>query len=279
MLSLYKAAARLPHSTEAAVNALVKDILIAFRLENDYIVCFNSRYYVFSAVETISANLIHLRQRIQAAAERAGRRSEEINLAAISKTVSTELMLAAIQQGVRILGENRVQEARWKWQEIGAELHRCGCEFHLVGHLQSNKAKEAVRLFDLIHSLDSVKLAEELNWRAGEIGKTQRVLIEVNSSGEANKFGAPPEEIAQLVDYTRSLPNVHVEGLMTIGPLSGGMEAARIAFRLLHRLREECGGAVVLPELSMGMSQDFEAAIEEGATLIRVGTTIFGARV
>jgi hypothetical protein len=152
-----------------------------------------------------------------------------------------------------------------------------GCQFHLVGHLQRNKAKIAVQIFDLIHSLDSERLAEELDRRAAEIGKKQRILIEVNTSGEETKFGVQPEKTKQLVEMVLGCPNLKLEGLMTVGPLYGGSVGARQSFQMLRRLRDQIG-ADLLPELSMGMTSDFEEAIEEGATLIRVGTAIFGPR-
>jgi hypothetical protein len=148
-----------------------------------------------------------------------------------------------------------------------------------VGHLQTNKAKEAVRLFDLIHSLDSERLAVELDRHAHEAGKVQRVLIEINTSGELTKFGIEPEEASGLIRTVQGLKHLRLEGLMTIGPLAGGLEAARRAFHRLGDLREAAGGPQHLPVLSMGMSQDFEIAIEEGATMIRVGTAIFGDRI
>ena len=187
-------------------------------------------------------------------------------------------MLEAIRCDVRILGENRVQEARSKWSEIHEEMARNRCEFHLVGHLQRNKAKEAVNLFDSIHSLDSERLAMELDKRSGEIGKRQRVLIEVNTSGDESKYGIEPAETGTLLDAVIKCENLKIEGLMTIGPLYGGIRGARECFQMLRDLRDSLS-ADLLQELSMGMTGDFEAAIEEGATIIRVGTAIFGDRV
>jgi len=226
----------------------------------------------------IVENINTVLSRIAEASRRSGRRPEEIKLVAISKTVGTEQMLEAIGAGIRALGENRVQEARSKWPIIAHQMTSRGCEFHLVGHLQRNKAKEAVRLFDLIHSLDSERLALEINKRAGEISKIQRVLIEVNTSGEASKFGIQPEEAENLINFVETCPNLKLEGLMTVGPLYGGSVGARQSFQTLRKLRDDCGGEERLPDLSMGMTQDFEEAIEEGATMIRVGTAIFGAR-
>jgi len=226
----------------------------------------------------LAENLERVRRRMAEAARQAGRRPDEVFLVAVSKTVDPARILEALRCGVLALGENRVQEARDKWPVLEAEMRRRGAEFHLVGHLQTNKAKDAVRLFDLIQSLDSERLAVELDRRAAEIGKVQRVLIEVNTSGELTKFGVEPGEAALLIETVRSLKALQLEGLMTIGPLGGGPEAARRAFRTLRELREANGGPARLPVLSMGMTQDFEAAIAEGATMIRVGTALFGDR-
>lgn len=226
---------------------------------------------------SIAQNLERVRERIKAAAERCKRSVQEIHLVAISKQVGPDLMLEALALGIKALGENRVQDAREKWPIIEAEMRRRAGEFHMVGHLQTNKAKEAVRLFDLIHSLDSERLARELDQRAGEIGKLQRVLIEVNTSQEVTKFGIEPQEVQALVKLVRSLKNLRLEGLMTIGPLTGGLQAARECFRVLRNMRHDLGGREELPILSMGMTQDFETAIEEGANLIRIGTAIFGS--
>lgn len=226
----------------------------------------------------ISTNIALLRQRISEAAFRAGRGPEQIKLVAVGKTVGTDRIVAAIDAGITLLGENRVQEARSKWPVIHEKLKTVKGEFHLVGHLQRNKAKEAVQLFDLIHSLDSERLALELDRRAREVGKTQRVLIEVNTSGEATKFGVKPEDAKPLIDLALKCRNLKLEGLMTVGPLYGSSIGARQCFEMLRDLQEELGGIRSLPELSMGMTQDFEEAIEEGATMIRIGTAIFGAR-
>ena len=225
----------------------------------------------------VADSLAQVRRRLEEASRRSGRRPDEIQLVAISKTVDVPLMREAIAVGVPALGENRVQEALSKWPQIQDKMLARGCQFHLVGHLQRNKAKIAVQIFDLIHSLDSERLAEELDRRAAEIGKKQRILIEVNTSGEETKFGVQPEKTKQLVEMVLGCPNLKLEGLMTVGPLYGGSVGARQSFQMLRRLRDQIG-ADLLPELSMGMTSDFEEAIEEGATLIRVGTAIFGPR-
>jgi pyridoxal phosphate enzyme (YggS family) len=228
---------------------------------------------------TLEQRLNDLYDRIRSAALRSNRKFDEIQLVAVSKTVEPERMIRAIEAGVKILGENRVQEAKSKWPLIEHIARVRRCEFHLVGHLQTNKAKDAVKLFDLIHSVDSARLAKELDHRAEESGKIQRVLIEVNTSGEATKFGVHPHDLPALAETIKSLRNLRLEGLMTIGPLSGGVEATRASFRLLRTLRDRLSDAEFKLKLSMGMTQDFEIAIEEGADFIRIGTAIFGERI
>ncbi len=226
----------------------------------------------------LSDRLRRVERRIAEAAERCGRDPREIRLVAVSKTFGAEKMLEALEAGVKILGENRVQEARAKFPAVEKTLRAVSGEFHLVGHLQRNKAKDAVRLFDLIHSLDSERIAREVDRRAGENGKIQRVLIEVNTSGEPQKYGISPRETEEMVAIVSALPHLKLEGLMTVGPLYGGLHGARECFRLLRRLRDEAGGVDRLPVLSMGMTADFEIAIEEGSTMVRIGTAIFGER-
>jgi pyridoxal phosphate enzyme (YggS family) len=226
----------------------------------------------------VKENLQEILRRIEEKALECEREAQQIRLVAVSKTMPVDLMLDAIGAGVGALGENRVQEAKAKWPRVQEAMASQGCEFHLVGHLQRNKAKEAVKLFDLIHSLDSERLALELERRAAEAGKVQRVLIEVNTSGDESKFGAAPEATETLLRTTLDCPHLKVEGLMTIGPLYGGLYGARECFQMLRRIRDDLGGEKLLPDLSMGMTQDFEAAIEEGATIVRIGTAIFGTR-
>ncbi len=187
-------------------------------------------------------------------------------------------ILGAIKAGVTILGENYVQEARKKIETLQGEK----VSWHFVGHLQSKKAKYAVKLFDLIHSVDSFKLAKELNKRAGAIGKVQKVLIQVNISGKATKFGIDTEQAVDLVRQIAPLANLAVCGLMTMPPYFNAPDKVRPYFRALRSLqaliRKESIPNVDMRELSMGMTGDFEAAIEEGATLVRIGTAIFGKR-
>ncbi len=224
---------------------------------------------------SIADNLARVRERIARAAERAGRRPEQIRLVAVTKTVPAARVKEALAAGVTDIGENYVQEAAAKHAEIGAAV-----TWHFIGHLQRNKAGQAARLFDIIHTVDSVRLAEALSRRAQQLDRRLEVLIQVNTSGEATKAGVPPDEAAALVEKTAALDGLAVTGLMTIGRLQPDPELARPEFRLLaalaERLRRDTG--LDLPWLSMGMSHDFEVAIDEGATIVRVGTAIFGPR-
>ena len=211
------------------------------------------------------------------AAGRAGRDPGEIKLVAVSKTVESARIEEAIEAGVTILGENYVQEAREKIERIGH-----GVQWHMIGLLQKNKAKHAVTLFDYIHSLDGIPLAQEIDRRAAQKGIRVRALVEVNLSGEASKFGIGSEALMDLVRHVALLKHISIEGLMTMPPYFDEPEKARPYFirlrELRDRIREEGIEGVRMDELSMGMSGDFEAAIEEGATMVRVGTAIFGER-
>jgi len=215
---------------------------------------------------------------MEEAARRAGCDTRGITLIAVSKTVGIAQIREAIEAGVTILGENYVQEAREKIEQIGH-----GIQWHMIGHLQSNKAKYAVTLFDYIHSLDGISLAREIDRRATQKGKKMRALVEVNLSGEASKFGIGSEEVMELIHHVSSLEHISIEGLMTMPPYFDEPEKARPYFIRLRDLRDriqkEGIEGVRMDELSMGMSGDFEAAIEEGATMIRVGTAIFGERM
>ncbi len=221
-------------------------------------------------VHNVRAVLDNIRQ----AALRAGRRPESVRLIAATKTVSPDSVLSAIAAGVRILGESRLQEALPKIEAIGAHE---GLEWHFIGRLQRRKAKTVVGRFQLIHSVDSLDLAEEIDRRAAEAGIVQAVLVQVNIGDEATKGGLAPAAVAEAVAAIKDLPNVSVRGLMAVPPLSTDPEAARPYFR---RLRELALSLLPqgLQELSMGMSQDYAFAVEEGATMVRVGTAIFGAR-
>ena len=226
----------------------------------------------------IETRLKHVKDQISEAAVACGRDPETVKLVAVSKTVPTDRILAAIKAGVTDLGENYIQEAREKIEALREE----NVSWHFIGHLQSNKAKYAVRLFDLIHSIDSLKLAKELNKRAGVLGKAQKILVQVNISGEATKSGIETEQAVRLVRHIAPLENISIQGLMTMPPFFNAPEKVRPYFKALKNLqdliRDEAIANVHMTELSMGMSGDFAAAIEEGATLVRVGTAIFGER-
>ena len=215
--------------------------------------------------------------KIKDAAVSVNRSPADITLIAVTKTIDIQTIKAAIAAGISVIGENRVQEAEAKWREIGT-----GVKWHLVGHLQTNKVKKAVRMFDLIHSVDSLKLAQEVDRRAREAGKVQDILVQVNTSGEDSKFGVAPEATADLVCAIKELSHVEVRGLMTIGAFLPGPEAVRPCFKLLRSLQEtirtRAGESIDLGHLSMGMTNDYEAAVQEGATLVRVGRALFGER-
>jgi pyridoxal phosphate enzyme (YggS family) len=217
----------------------------------------------------IRANLERVRERVARAAERAGRRAEDVLLVGVCKTIDVGRIRQAIEAGVPALGENRVQEARGKIAEIGRPV-----PWHLVGHLQTNKVRDALELFDLIHSLDRLELAKELDKRGRARGRVVDTLVEVNVGGEASKGGAGPDGLGELLSAVAAMPHVKVRGLMAIPPEATEPDASRVWFRALRKLGERHG----LSELSMGMSGDFEVAIEEGATIVRVGTAIFGPR-
>jgi pyridoxal phosphate enzyme (YggS family) len=204
------------------------------------------------------------------AAMRAGRAPDSARLVAVSKTVGLGPIGDAVDAGLRVFGESKVQEAREKIEALAGR----GLEWHLIGHLQRNKAKAAVGLFDLIHSVDSVGLLEAVDRHARDLGKVQRVLLQVKLSHEESKHGASERELQGMAEAARGLSNVQVEGLMTIPPFFDDAEGARPFFRRLRELNGPYG----FPELSMGMTGDFEVAIEEGATLVRIGTAIFGER-
>jgi PLP dependent protein len=225
--------------------------------------------------------LADMRSRIAQAAARSGRPADAVTLIGASKTVPAAQLVEVIRAGLLDLGENRVQEAEPKVADVRAALaaDSPGPTWHLIGHLQSNKARKAMALFDWIHSVDSPKLAEALDRLAGESGRSPRVLIEVNTAGEASKEGVPPAETLALVEHVARLPRLSLRGLMTVGPLVATPEEARPAFRALRTLLEQARQAAPgLDTLSMGMSGDFEVAIEEGATMVRVGSALFGAR-
>jgi len=224
----------------------------------------------------ISANIDSIKQRIATAAQRAGRDPLSIKLMAVTKTVEPELIGNAIEAGLTMLGENYVQEAKDKIAIIGDRA-----QWHMIGHLQTNKAKYAVKLFDCVHSVDRLELAQELDKRAGQINRKLNVLIEVNS-GEQSKSGIDKTQALELIKQVAHLPNLAVRGLMTMAPYSDNPENSRPYFKALCDLRYDIDRAgiagISMEELSMGMTDDFEVAIEEGATIIRIGRAIFGKR-
>lgn len=221
-------------------------------------------------------NLQAIRERIAAACERANRDPASVQLVAVSKTHSSQTVSAAAELGLNIFGESKIQEAKLKISNCPRNL-----SWHFIGHLQSNKARDAVRLFQMIHSVDSFRLAEEINVCAEQQSKSMPILIQVNVSGEASKFGYSPDALLEDFDALNELERLEIHGFMTMAPWSPEPEKARSHFRRMRELRDRCEQVLgaPLPELSMGMSGDFEPAIEEGATLVRVGTGIFGARV
>jgi len=226
---------------------------------------------------SIAANLARVKERIAAAALRSGRSPESVRLVGVTKTVDPPRVELAVQAGLEILGENYVQEARDKIRRFQGRVR-----WHFIGRLQSNKAKHAVQLFDLIHTVDSLRLAEELHRRAGALGLVVPVLIQVNLAAEATKGGVRLDEARPLIREVAGLDHLHIRGLMTMPPYFDDPERVRPYFRRLRVLSEEIAAlglpGVEMRELSMGMSGDFEAAVEEGATLVRVGTAVFGTR-
>ncbi len=222
--------------------------------------------------------LEQIKARIREAAETCERDADTVRLVAVSKTVSAEHVKEAIAAGVTILGENYVQEAREKFKA----LVQYPVSWHFIGHLQSNKAKYAVRLFDLIHSVDSLKLALELDKQAAKVDKIQQILVQVNVSGEDSKSGIPADGAIELISAISRLNNLSIKGLMTMPPYFYQPEKVRPFFAALRKLsdhiKERSISNVGMDELSMGMTGDFEVAIQEGATLVRIGTAIFGER-
>jgi PLP dependent protein len=219
--------------------------------------------------QDIRANLEAVHERVARACERAGRKPDDVLLIAVSKTVEPERIRLAVTAGVQALGENRVQEAKDKVATLGRPV-----PWHLIGSLQTNKARDAVELFDWIHSVDREELARELDRRAHQRERRVKVLVQVNVGEERQKGGIHPAELKGLLEAMMAFPNLDVRGLMCIPPAAETAEASRPWFKRLRDLRDAAG----LEHCSMGMSGDFEVAIEEGATMVRVGTAIFGPR-
>jgi hypothetical protein len=215
---------------------------------------------------TIEKNLKEVKERITKSALKVYRHPEDIKLIAVAKTFPVDVINKAIDLGIKSIGETKVQEAKKKFEEIGNKV-----EWHMIGHLQSNKAKDAVKIFDIIHSIDRMKIAKKVSDKCLELNKNMPVLVQVNLTED--KFGIKPEEIVEFVNKIKKLDGIKVEGLMTIAPFVEP-EETRPYFKKLRELSLKCN----LKELSMGMSNDFEVAIEEGATMVRIGTAIFGER-
>ena len=229
-------------------------------------------------MSTIAERLQHVRQRLHEAAVGAGRLPSSVRLVAVSKTFPNSAIREAYEAGQRDFGENRVQEGLQKIRET-ADL---SIRWHLLGHLQTNKARKAGQAFAVVQSVDSVELLKKLDEAAGETGQTLDLLIQVDLAKEATKFGAPPEQVPRILDAARACQAARVVGLMTLPPVPDSPEDARPWFKRLRDLRDEWVTAGVPPsmlaELSMGMSGDFEVAVQEGATVVRVGSAIFGSR-
>lgn len=227
----------------------------------------------------ITANLKTVNKKISRSAAKAGRDPQDVKLVAVTKTIDLPEIIEAVKAGALILGENRVQEAQSKSLEFGVRVPEFKVEWHLIGSLQKNKAKAAVQLFELIHTIDSVELADEVNKQAKKMNKTQRVLLQVKISDEATKHGVLEKDMTGLIEQVSKMQNLKLEGLMAIPPFFDDPEKARPYLKRLRELRDDEGKkGFNLPELSMGMSNDFEVAIEEGATMVRIGSAIFGER-
>ena len=229
-------------------------------------------------METIKKNLEKINEKIKKAALKANRSPEDIKLVAVTKTATVEQIKEAISAGVKTIGENKVQEAKGKYQVLSADI--ADIEWHLVGHLQTNKVKYAIEIFDLIHSVDSKKLAEEIDKRSLQFGIMTNILVEVNVSGEETKYGIKPEEVEPFLKEISEFSRIKVRGLMTIAPIAEDKEEVRPYFRKLRELSEKIENKniknVKMDYLSMGMTDDFEVAIEEGANMVRIGRGIFG---
>jgi PLP dependent protein len=223
----------------------------------------------------IAENLAKVREAISESEREAGRSDGSVRLVAVTKTHPVEMIQEAVEAGHLVLGENRVQEARAKIAELPARV-----QWHLIGHLQSNKVRMALPLFQLIHGVDSMDLLADIDRVATELGLFPRILLQVNVAGEASKFGFSPAKLMQEIDTIAQYKRASIEGLMTIPPLAANPENSRRYFVALRELRDRLAreSSFVLPELSMGMSGDFRVAIAEGATMVRIGTAIFGER-
>jgi pyridoxal phosphate enzyme (YggS family) len=226
---------------------------------------------------SIKENLDNVLSRIKVAAEKSGRKAEDIKLIAVTKTVDVERIKSVYNYGILDMGENRVQELLEKYDKLP-----CESRWHLIGHLQTNKVKYIVDKVDMIHSVDSIQLAKEINSRAAKIGKKMNILVQVNVSGEESKFGISPQEVDEFIKIISEYGNISLRGLMTIAPYAENSEDIRDVFKKLYSIyidiKQKKLDNVTMDYLSMGMSNDFEVAIEEGANVVRIGTDIFGKR-
>ena len=224
---------------------------------------------------SLAENLDSIQQRIRAACERAGRAPESVTLLAVTKGQPPDVVSEAGRLGLAHFGENKIQEAKAKIPLCSGKLR-----WHFIGHLQTNKCRDAVELFEMIQSVDSLYVAQEISKRGDQAGKTMPLLLEVNLAGEASKFGYRPEALETELIQLNALPRLEIHGLMTVPPWTSNAENVRPVFRQLRKLKERCEQILgaPMPHLSMGMSGDFEVAIEEGATMVRIGTALFGPR-
>jgi pyridoxal phosphate enzyme (YggS family) len=238
---------------------------------------YNVLMIINNNVNQIKYNLGIINEKIEQSARKVGRNPTEISLVAVTKTIPSEKIQAAVDAGIKVIGENRVQEAILKYPDIGNRV-----EWHLIGHLQTNKIKKVLEIFSMIQSIDSLYLAQEVEKRASSVNKIMPVLIEVNTSGEMTKFGVEQSQLSDLTKDILNLPHLKLIGLMTIGPglAIEDKEQSRPCFQMLYQLRQklEHQFSINLPYLSMGMSSDFEVGIEEGSNMVRIGTAIFGSR-
>ncbi len=225
----------------------------------------------------IKSNLDDILQRVKAAAEKSGRRLEDINIIAVTKTIAEDRIKNVYDYGLRDMGENRVQELMEKYDKLPGD-----CRWHLIGHLQTNKVKYIIDKVEMIHSVDSIELAKEINARAARHGRKVDILLQVNVSGEESKFGIKPEQVDEYVNILSSMENISLRGLMTIAPYAQNPQDIRPVFRNLYNIyidiKRKRIDNVYMDYLSMGMSNDYEIAIEEGSNIIRIGTSIFGKR-
>jgi len=227
----------------------------------------------------VKENILTLRQRIARASSKINQDPGRITVVAVAKGRAVEQIKEVTEAGITDIGENRVQEAVLKYAAVHATPCAVQPKWHMVGHLQTNKVKDAVRIFDLIHSVDSIRLADEINGQAARIGKIQDILVQVNTSGEITKFGLNPSKAMELMKGIAEFKNINIKGLMTIAPIVDSPEKTRPYFKMLRELRDRVNElsaiSYQLSALSMGMSDDFEVAIEEGATMVRLGRAIF----